>query len=231
MYNLFPMPVGGPGDWYKIANKTTDEATIHIFDGIGWFGVEARTFVKDLEKIDAKTIHVHINSPGGDVFDGVAIANALRSHSAKIVVHIDALAASIASIIALAGDEIRMADNAMFMIHNPFMMAAGDAAEFRKAAELLDTVRDTLVATYEKSCDLSREQIIAAMDAETWYSAKDALEAGFIHEIDSFDEDAPENRKRHDLSNFKNPPENDPAPDTGPDIEMMRRRLRLANAQ
>jgi ATP-dependent protease ClpP protease subunit len=177
--------------WYEIkAEAGSDTAEILIYDVIGddfWNpdATSARKFVKDLKDITASNITLRINSPGGVVFDGNAIYNALRDHAATITVHIDGLAASIASIIALAGDKIIMAKNAMMMIHNPSTMAWGDSAEMRKTAEMLDKVRDSLIATYEdRSTSLTRDEIAEAMDAETWYSAQEAIDIGFADEIE-----------------------------------------------
>ena len=134
--------------WYSIQAAAKDVAEVLIYDEISSWGITAENFVKDLQGVTAKTINLRINSPGGSVFDGTAIFNALRAHPAKVVSHIDGVAASIASIIALAADEVRMAENAFYMIHNAWGVAMGDGAEMRKMADILDKIAGTLAKTY-----------------------------------------------------------------------------------
>lgn len=171
-----------PKQWYsmKAAEKTGE---IYVYDeiGSGFFGgVSAKQFVDDLNalgKLD--TINLYINSPGGDVFDGVTIYNALKRNQADIAVHIDGLAASIASIIAMAGDSITIAENGMMMIHDPWTFALGNAAEMRKQADVLDQVAGTLVNTYTGRTGLDAEEVKALMGAETWFDSAQAVEKGF----------------------------------------------------
>jgi ATP-dependent protease ClpP protease subunit len=132
-----------PNSWYAVVAKSADEAEVMIYDEIGMFGVSAKQFVTDVKGIDAKRITVALNTPGGDVFDGIAIYNALRQHDATINVRIDGLAASCGSLIAMAGDTIEMAANAYLMIHNPWTFAVGDAADMRKQADVLDKLEGT----------------------------------------------------------------------------------------
>jgi ATP-dependent Clp protease, protease subunit len=174
--------------WYEIRNAAADIAEVYIYDQIGedWFtggGVTAKRFVNELADVKAGKIHLHVNSPGGSVFDGVAIFNALQRHPAKVTTYIDGLAASIASVIALAGDQVVMAANSLFMIHNPWGGVQGTAEDMRKMAEVLDKVRETLVNTYEDKTTLTRDELEAALDAETWFTAQEALAAGFIDEV------------------------------------------------
>jgi len=171
-----------------VKNKKDKSAEIWIYQDIGegWFeGFTAKEFSEQIKEIgDVATLHVYINSPGGDVFDGVAIYNILRRHKAEVLVEIDALAASIASVIAMAGDQIFMAENAMMMIHNPWGMAIGDAATMRKAAEDIDKVRDaSILPAYLRKSSLEKDEISKLMDAETWMSAAEAEEWGFIDSI------------------------------------------------
>jgi ATP-dependent Clp protease protease subunit len=128
---------------------------------------------------DASEITVRINSMGGDVFHGFAIHNLLKEHPANITVKVDGLAASAASVIAMAGDTVDMASNAMMMVHNPWTFAIGDSEEMLKAAERLDKVRDAIVSTYEAKTSLDAEEIAGLMDAETWMTASDAVDRGF----------------------------------------------------
>ena len=173
--------------WYEIKNKS-DKAEIWIYEMIGedfWSGggVTAKNFQKELSAIKASQIDLHINSPGGEVFDGIAIYNLIRQHPAKVTTYIDGLAASIASVIALAGDTIYMAENALMMIHNPYGLVMGMAEDMRKMADRLDIVRDSISKAYISKTDKPEDEINALMEAETWMTADDAMEFGFIDDI------------------------------------------------
>ena len=168
-------------------NKT---AEIWLYGDIGdsmWYeSISAKQFVDELKKAGAVSdIRIHINSPGGEVFDGLAIYNSLKSHPARVEVEIEGLAGSIASVIALAGDTVKMAGNALYMIHNPWSFAFGEAKDFREAADRLDVVRGSLLNTYLASVSGSStsDQVSAWMDAETWFTAAEARDHGFIDEI------------------------------------------------
>lgn len=161
---------------------------ILIYDVVGqdFFGggITARDIKAQLDSMgDVEDITVRINSPGGDVFDGLAIFNLLSEHPAKISVKVDGYAASIASIIAMAGDSIDVAQNAMFMIHNPWTFAAGDAGEMRKQADVLDKVKDSLIGTYQTRVGFDEGELSALMDSETWYSADEAVKFGFADTV------------------------------------------------
>ena len=195
----------------KIEAKAKDRADIWIYGDIGesWSGdsVTAKDLSDELKKLaGVKEITLRINSPGGNVFDGLAMYNSLKKFPARIITEIDGMALSIASIIALAGDEVRMAGNAVYMIHNPWTMAAGDAVEMRKIADQLDLVRDSLAGTYVAKTkeQSSLEQISDWMNAETWFNADEALKAGFVDQIT----DPIEIAAKYDLSryHYKNRP-------------------------
>jgi len=160
----------------KEGGKSVD---IYIFDYIGSWECSALTFIETLKGIDVDEINLHINSPGGSVFDGVAIQNSLRHHKAKVTVYIDGLAASIASIIALAGDKIKIADNAFVMIHNPASIVWGDAKDLLKEAELLDKIADALAGDYSRKMGITVTEARILMDDETWYLGQEAVDAGF----------------------------------------------------
>lgn len=131
-------------------------------------------------------ISVRINSPGGSVFDGFAIYNLLKSHDGQVTVYVDGLAASAASVIAMAGDEIVMGDTAMMMIHDPWTLTVGDSAEMRKTAETLDKIKDSIVSAYAlRASDLDIEEIGAMMAEETWLTAAEALESGFATQVNN----------------------------------------------
>lgn len=148
-----------------------------------WGDVQSREFVEQLNAITSKEMHVRINSLGGSVFAAQAIYSSLRRHPANVTVFIDGIAASAASLIAMAGDKIVMPNNAMMMIHNPLTWTAGDAEGLREMADVLDKVRDTIVATYREKTELEDAKIIELMDAETWMTASEALELGFVDEV------------------------------------------------
>src|SRR5690606_26395378 len=151
--------------------------TIGPDDGWGWLfdEISPKQFHEDLQALgDISELRIYINSDGGDVFAGQAIHSMLRRHSARKVVYIDGIAASIASVVAMAGDVVRMPRNAMMMIHNPWTVAVGDAAEFRHLADVLDRVRDGIVAAYERRVNLDRAELLQLLDAETWMTAEEA---------------------------------------------------------
>jgi ATP-dependent Clp protease, protease subunit len=165
------------------AEDSSSSAEVLLYDEIGFFGIEARTLVPELKALDVDELHVRINSPGGSVFDGVAIANALREHKARVIVHVDGLAASIASVIAMAGDDVRMAENAFLMIHEPWNVSIGNADALRKDAEILDKIGETLIATYVARTDADESEVRAWMKDETWFTAAEAKAAGFIDAV------------------------------------------------
>ena len=173
--------------WYEIKSKA-DKAEIWIYEMIGedfWTGggITAKNFQKELSDIKASQIDLHINSPGGAVFDGISIYNLIKQHPANVTTYIDGLAASIASVIALAGDKIIMAANALFMVHNPTGMVMGTATDMRSLADVLDKIAGTMVGTYVGKTGKPEDDIRAMLDAETWMTADEAKENGFIDEI------------------------------------------------
>lgn len=201
------------GRRFEVVSKAdADEAEIFIYDAIVgsdieaeyWGGVSANAFVKALRDITAGTIHLRINSPGGDVFAARAIETALREHKARKVVHIDGLAASAATFIAMAGDEIVIADGAMFMIHKAWTVAWGNANDLNKTAELLDKVDGTLVDTYAARTGQGDARIAEWMAAETWFTADEAVQYGFADRVASAkgDGEAPANQAQWNLSAF-----------------------------
>lgn len=167
-----------------IRAETTDVPTLYLYGEIGW-EVTARAVAAALATVKGQNITVRLNSPGGDVFDGVAIVNALRAHTGEVTVVVDALAASIASVIALSGKTVRMADNAFFMIHDPWSFIAGTAAEMRERATVLDKMADMLANEYVKRTGETDAAVRGWMADETWFSAAEALDAGFIDSIDT----------------------------------------------
>ncbi len=151
----------------------------------------AKIFQEELTQLgDVETINLYVNSPGGSVFEGIAIHNMLKRHNARIIAHVDALAASIASVIIMAADEIRMPSNSMLMIHNPWTFAMGNAAELRKQADDLDRVAESAIASYlAKTGDkLTDEKLREMLDAETWLLASEALEYGLCDVVEEENE-------------------------------------------
>ena len=167
----------------EIVNRSDEQASLYIYDEIGPFGTGAKALVQQLQDLKATHIDLHLNSPGGSVFEGFAIYNLLKNHPAKITTHIDGLAASIASVIALAGDEIHIAENGMVMIHNPRGVAAGEAEDLFKVAAILEQVTTAIVATYEARTTLTSDDARTLMKAETWFNAGEAHEKGFATKL------------------------------------------------
>ena len=171
--------------WYSIKAKANDTAEISIYDEIGFWGVSAASFAQDLKDCgnNLKQINLHIHSPGGDVFDGIAIYNLLKNHPANVTVYIDGLAASMASVIAMAGNEIIMPENAMMMIHKPWGIQGGDAEDMRKYADLLDRVENTLIPAYASKTGKTPEELAEMLSAETWLNGKECVEQGFADKL------------------------------------------------
>ncbi len=159
------------------------EITSQIWDDSDTSASQFRDLLKQVG--DVKTINLHINSPGGDVFEGVSIYNMLKQSKADIHVYIDGLAASIASVIAMAGDKIIMPENSMLMIHNPWTIAQGNSKELRKVADDMDKMGESIKTSYlSKSNDkLDADTLTQLMDEETWLTAKEAAEYGLADEV------------------------------------------------
>lgn len=170
--------------------ETTDsEANIHIYGDITeweWLesDVSSYTLAKQLQELnDVETIHVHINSYGGEVKEGLAIYNALKQHKAKVITYCDGFACSIASVIFMAGDERVMSNSSLLMIHNAWTYCSGNANDLRKTADDLETMTKMSVNAYLKEININEEELIQLLDAETWLTGAQALEMGFITSI------------------------------------------------
>ncbi len=178
--------------FWKFKNEAEDErAELMLYGAISnesWFGDEItpKAFAEDLAELGGKAINVHINSPGGDVFAAQSIYNQLKAYANNVTVYIDGIAASAATIIACAGDSVVMPDNALFMIHNPSTVVMGDADAMKQAVKTLDKVKETIVNVYlEKVSDkLTDSKISRMMDNETWMTAQEAFDNGFIDVVD-----------------------------------------------
>jgi ATP-dependent Clp endopeptidase proteolytic subunit ClpP len=175
----------GMKGWYTIkAASSGNSADISIYEEIGGWGITAQQFSEDLKALgDITHINLHIHSPGGDVFDGIAIYNLLNKHPAKVTVHIDGLAASMASVIAMAGDRIVMPENALMMIHKPWGISGGNANDMRDYAELLDKVESVLIPAYARKTGKSAEVLGAMLESETWMDGRECVAQGFADEL------------------------------------------------
>ena len=174
----------GRTDWYRIQNKADKKPEIFIYDEIGYFGHSASDMADELKAIDSDTLTVHLNSPGGDIFDGLAIYQALKDHKASVTMHVDGLAASIASVIAMAADRLIMAPKASMMIHDGWTMGVGNAGDLRKVADLLDKQSDIIASVYADRAGQPADFWRDRMRDETWYNAEEALAAGLVDEIE-----------------------------------------------
>ena len=186
--------------WYNIQNKAGETADIYIFDEIGTYGVTAQDFISEIKGLKDMPINLRINSLGGDVFDGMAMYNVIKRREAKTTVYIEGIAASIATIIALGADEVIMAENSLFMIHNAWGGTSGEAKDMRKTAETLDKITSELTDIYVKKTGLSYDTLAEMMDEESWLNADEAFALGFIDTIS----DSIKVAAKYDVSKFKN---------------------------
>ena len=218
-------------DWYKVEALSDDEAEVLIYDVIGWPFNDAGDLVRALAEMKQKTITVRINSPGGDVFDAMAIFNALQSHKSKVVTRIESLAASAASVIALAGKEVQAYKNAMVMIHEPWIYTAGNQYDLREMADILEKISGNMIDIYSGNSSVGKKEAKQMMKDETWLTAKEAKEKGFIDTI----VDGKAAKAQFDLSMFANVPdgldlENNQKP-TVREIERALRDVRLTQSE
>jgi ATP-dependent Clp protease protease subunit len=217
------------------AGETEAEILIYGDIGYGWYdeGITGESITSQIADLDVDTINVRVNSGGGLVFEGLAIYQALARHDAKIVMHVDSIAASIASVIVMAGDEIRISEGANLMIHKPWSGMWGDADAFRKEADVLDQLQAGLINIYEARTGAKRADLEAWVNAETWFLGQAAVDAGFADTI------VPAKKKKAAasamLNYFRNTPSNLLASAGGPEIREFETFLRdgegLSNAQ
>ncbi len=211
------------------------DAHLYINDVIDAFwGASAQALITALAGNADKTVHLHINSPGGDVFEARAMSAAIVAHPGQVIAHIDGVCASAATYPALACSEVRMTDGGLFMIHNSWTMAYGNKADLRTSADLLDKIDGTIIADYVRKTGATTEQVTEWMDATTWFTAQEALDAGFIDAIDPNSKQATTNQARWNLSAYPNAPkqeEKPPEPDltalAQAQVQLNRNRLRL----
>lgn len=192
--------------WFRIENAADAPAVadVYIYDEIGYWGTTASDFVAAVASLDVNEMNIHINSPGGEVFDGVAIYNAIRSHKAYVTVFVDGLAASAASFIAQAGDEVVMRRGTSMMIHDAATIAWGNSEEFKTVAKTLDSISNNIADIYAQRTGGTTEAWRAEMRKEVWYTAQEAVDAGLADRVDDAvekkDDKSPEDR--WDLSVF-----------------------------
>ncbi|MDP3088857.1 MAG: Clp protease ClpP [Methylotenera sp.] len=187
--------------------RNASEASLYIYDVIdAYWGVSALNVVDALAQIDDATVlNVYINSPGGDVFEGRAIMAAIQRFNGKTIAHIDSLCASAATSIALACNEVEMTDGAFFMIHNASGMVWGDKTAMRETADLLEKIEGSIVTDYTNKTGKDAAEVIALMDAETWFSAQEALDGGFIDRI-AASSSSKTNQNKWNLAAFEKAP-------------------------
>lgn len=242
MNQLMKLLADNRGQGIFKAEASASEATIYLYDAIvsdAYFGgIAAVDFVKALNSLNVDTIHLRINCPGGEVFAGQAMAQAIREHSATIVAHVDGYAASAASWLALACDEVMISEGGYFMIHKAMTIAWGNADEFRKQVDLLDKIDATLVAGYAKETGQDEAQIADWMAAETWFNAEEAVKYGFADKIAGT---AAKNLKAWNLTSYAGAPAPQAAPEPAAEpapvatdidaTEHLYRRLKLVEKQ
>jgi len=169
----------------EIKAKSNGIAEMFMYGDISRYDINAREVGKELRKLDAKinTLEIRLFSGGGDVFEGIAIYNLLKQSDKKIVMYIDGLAASIASVIMLAGDEVIMGEGSQVMIHKPWSIAAGNSNDFMELIDQLDRVENEMIKIYQKATGLPESQIMKMLSEETWFNTDEAIEFNFADKI------------------------------------------------
>jgi ATP-dependent Clp endopeptidase proteolytic subunit ClpP len=187
--------------WFSIQGKATDTvAEVYIFDEIGAYGITAQDFISEMKEYKNTPVNLRINCIGGDVFDGMAMYNIIKKREAKTTAYIEGIAASMGSVIALAADEVIMAENSLFMIHNAWGGAMGEAQDMRKTASVLEKISGEIANIYKRKTRLSLDRIQDMMDEETWLNAAEAYDLGFIDSIS----DSIKVAAKYDVSKYKN---------------------------
>tara|TARA_R100000329_G_scaffold151251_2_gene146616 strand:- start:1562 stop:2566 length:1005 start_codon:yes stop_codon:yes gene_type:complete len=187
--------------WYDFKNEASRGIVdVYIFDEIGNFGVSAQSFIEEIKSHKGSPMNIHVNCVGGDVFEGMAIYNVIKKRSAKTTVYIEGIAASMGSVIALAADRVIMAENSLFMIHNAWGGATGEARDMMKTAKLLEKISGEIADIYTKKTGMPYDKVKDMMDEETWLSAEEAYDLGFVDSIS----DAIKVAAKYDVSKFKN---------------------------
>jgi ATP-dependent Clp endopeptidase proteolytic subunit ClpP len=187
--------------WFAFKNSADNKSVeISIYDVIGSYSVSAKSFIAELKRAGEKDVTLRIHSPGGNILEGNAIYNALKRYPGNVDVVIDGIAASMASVVAMAGNTIEIAENGLVMIHNPNGYAGGDSRDLRKMADIMEKMKANIITAYEQKTGLSKEKLGQMMDDETWMTAAEALEHKFVDLIGG----KSEAKNSFDLSQFKN---------------------------
>lgn len=183
--NILSLPRAKTPKWFDIQKASADSADVYLYDIIGdpWTGTDAKAVVAQLDALKTKKINLRINSPGGYVNEGNAIYNALRRHPAEVTTYIDGMAASIASVVAMAGRRIIMAANSTMMIHDPWTIIAGNSRDLVKEAAVLDKLKETIVGTYVARTGIEGVKVAQMMADETWFTAQEAVAQKFADEV------------------------------------------------
>lgn len=191
-------------DWYKVENVAEDEVDVLIYDYIGWPYNDAGEFIRHMASLTQSKVTIRINSPGGDVFDGFAIANAIKSHPSKPITRNESLAASAASYIFVSGHEKQAYKNSLIMIHEPMTGMYGNQHEMREVADILEKINANMIDMYADNTNLGKRAIKDMLKAETWMTAQDAKENGFV---DTLIEAGKTTSAEFDLSMYANLPD------------------------
>ncbi len=216
--------------------ESEDGLHLYVYDIIdSWSGFRAVDLIQSLTAAAGKDVHIHYNSPGGDIFEGRAMQAAIASYPGKICTHIDGVCASAATYPALSAAEVSISVGALLMIHNSWTMSMGDCRSMRQTADLLEKLDGTIAADYCRRSGKPADQISSWMDAETWFTAEEALAEGFVDRIDPGSQTRGQSSKRWNLSAYTNAPKTpnpeNPEPDLSAQIAAQlqhnRNRLRL----
>lgn len=206
------------------AQATGDRVAVYVYDVIdAYWGASAKAVIDALQAAAGKPVDLHINTPGGDVFECRAMISALRSHAPGVTAYVDGLAASCGSWLMLAGDQVHIADGAMVMVHNSWTMTWGNKSELRSTADLLDKIDSTIVAEYARKSGMPADQLAALMDDETWFTASEAKAAGFVDVVVGAAHEPDASANRWNLSAYDKAPKLDAPPPA--DIDAQQRAL------
>lgn len=189
--------------------QTNDQqATLYVYDVIDdWWGIDAESFVREVNALNVPILNVRINSPGGDVFTARAMQTALAQHPATVIAHVDGLAASAATFLAMGANEVRISEGAFFMIHKGWSFTVGNADELRTQAELLDLIDSNMANEYATRTGLDQNTVLDMMANETWMSGQQAVDNGFADRLADGINENQANNKWFDLSAYRHPPD------------------------
>ena len=172
-----------PKSWYSVKNVSADSLDVEIHEEIGLWGISAKEFIADIKDKNYQTINLTIHSPGGNLFDGLAMYHALKNHPATVNATVLAMAGSAASVVLMAADNIAMPVDSYVFIHDPSLVAGGNSSDLREAADLLDRFGENIINIYERRTGMARDELKAMMAREEFIAAADAVEMGFADEL------------------------------------------------